>query len=612
MPETNPTPLHPDVLPRLRRRSRLRPGLRLGVLALLLAVVAPEVAAAGAHLVRNIDEARRGRIRRCPLAPCPLPEPVYGSVPMRIVAFGDRVVLGADDGEHGLEPWISDGTLAGTWMLGDLNPGSGDSSPVPLVAAGGRMHFWAGGDLDGWGSWTLWSTDGTPDGTELIPLPCGGDCELPAGGALALDVGGDLYFNAFDWRLKQEVLYRSRDGLAELVRSPCPGVGSCLFAPVELVSWQGDLLLVEGMAGDGARRVLRVGPGGAEPMLAQCSSAGWLTPVGGELFFAGGCAADKPGKSLWALAPGHTVPRFVHDLGEGTPDALVRAAGGVFALVTRRVGTQTERQVWFSDGTTAGTRQVATFHAIGTTVDIGSALVVAASGQPGADLQLWRVDPQGGVELLLGRRVTSYLAADGGRVYFGALDATHGAELWRSDGTAAGTVLIADVASGPKSSNPGDSGIGPPGFAIAGERLFFAANHPDWDIELWALPLDAEEPPPACAADSTTLCLGERFRVRASWRTGAGQSGGGRAIPLATDTGAFWFFGPTNYEVVVKVLDACAPPYGRFWVFAAGLTDVEVTLTVEDAVAGKTRVYHNPLGAVFQPVQDTHAFATCP
>jgi hypothetical protein len=66
-------------------------------------------------------------------------------------------------------------------------------------------------------------------------------------------------------------------------------------------------------------------------------------------------------------------------------------------------------------------------------------------------------------------------------------------------------------------------------------------------------------------------------------------------------------------EAVVKVLDACSfPGAPRFWVFAAGLTNVEVVLTVTDTATGAVKTYTNPLNRAFQPVQDTAAFATCP
>jgi len=49
---------------------------------------------------------------------------------------GNALVFAADDGEHGVEPWRSDGTAAGTVRLGDLNPGRDASSPGPFTAAG--------------------------------------------------------------------------------------------------------------------------------------------------------------------------------------------------------------------------------------------------------------------------------------------------------------------------------------------------------------------------------------------------------------------------------------------------------------------------------------------
>lgn len=105
--------------------------------------------------------------------------------------------------------------------------------------------------------------------------------------------------------------------------------------------------------------------------------------------------------------------------------------------------------------------------------------------------------------------------------------------------------------------------------------------------------------------------LGDRFHVEASWRTAAGATGTGTPVSLTDETGYFWFFSPTNTEVVVKVLDACSGPSSRFWVFAGGLTDTEVTLTVTDEANGVKKVYHNPLGTPFAPIQDTAAFATC-
>lgn len=107
------------------------------------------------------------------------------------------------------------------------------------------------------------------------------------------------------------------------------------------------------------------------------------------------------------------------------------------------------------------------------------------------------------------------------------------------------------------------------------------------------------------------LLQGGRFRVTAEWADTSGTRGLAMPTALTDDTGYFWFFDQDNVEAVIKVLDGCAIN-GHYWVFAGGLTDVEVTLVVEDSVAGVSRTFENPLGLPFQPIQNTGAFATCP
>ncbi len=120
--------------------------------------------------------------------------------------------------------------------------------------------------------------------------------------------------------------------------------------------------------------------------------------------------------------------------------------------------------------------------------------------------------------------------------------------------------------------------------------------------------------PGACAVNATTLCLNNnRFKVQATFATDAGQTGNGMAVSETTDTGLFWFFSSNNIEVIVKVVNACTFAAGpRYWVFAGGLTNVQVVLTVTDTQTGIARTYTNTQGTPFAPIQDTNAFATCP
>ena len=72
------------------------------------------------------------------------------------------------------------------------------------------------------------------------------------------------------------------------------------------------------------------------------------------------------------------------------------------------------------------------------------------------------------------------LTAVGGTLYFTANDGVHGQELWQSDGTEAGTVLVKDI-------RPGGDGSSPDYLAFVNGALFFAANDGQNGLEPWIL-----------------------------------------------------------------------------------------------------------------------------
>jgi len=112
-------------------------------------------------------------------------------------------------------------------------------------------------------------------------------------------------------------------------------------------------------------------------------------------------------------------------------------------------------------------------------------------------------------------------------------------------------------------------------------------------------------PPPAgCQPSSTALCLNGRFRAEVS--RGRGRGTNATAVPLSADTGYFWFFTSSNVEVVVKVVDGRTVNQS-YWVFFAGLSDVDYTLTVTDTTTGTLKVYTNEQGTLAS-VADTSAF----
>lgn len=123
----------------------------------------------------------------------------------------------------------------------------------------------------------------------------------------------------------------------------------------------------------------------------------------------------------------------------GTGNAPAVVGNTLYWYVRRNNGTAA---LWKSNGTVAGTMEVATF--------------------PSAS------------------QACVSMAAFEGQVYFRGVDAAHGAEPWITDGTASGTHLVADL-------DPGTSGSDPQEFTVAGTHLFFSAQTPGRGRELWAI-----------------------------------------------------------------------------------------------------------------------------
>jgi hypothetical protein len=107
------------------------------------------------------------------------------------------------------------------------------------------------------------------------------------------------------------------------------------------------------------------------------------------------------------------------------------------------------------------------------------------------------------------------------------------------------------------------------------------------------------KPTPAvgsCPGRTDRHCLLDgRFEVEVTWSDGAGNGGVGHVLEATDKTAPFWFFDPSNPEVVVKVLDGSAIN-GAFWVYLASLTDLETVVRVHDTVSGQTAEYRNARG----------------
>ncbi|HEY7216431.1 MAG TPA: alpha/beta hydrolase [Thermoanaerobaculia bacterium] len=114
-----------------------------------------------------------------------------------------------------------------------------------------------------------------------------------------------------------------------------------------------------------------------------------------------------------------------------------------------------------------------------------------------------------------------------------------------------------------------------------------------------------------CTPTATNLCLNRgRFRVEVAWDAN-GTSGSGKVVPGASaNSGAFWFFAPANWDVMVRVTNGCASDQ-HFRVSTAGASTVHYVVKVTDTATGKVKQYENPAGQAAVAAIDSHTFA-CP
>ena len=246
---------------------------------------------------------------------------------------------------------------------------------------------------------------------------------------------------------------------------------------------------------------------------------------------------------------------------------------------------------------------------------------------------LWALDSEGTLAPILEYETTTpgslHPTRIEDRILFYFDDGVHGRELWMTDGTMAKTQLVEDI-------EPGEDGLQSAycvnkGFrfddtdlpvlrpTVIGDRVLFSGFRNGLGIEPFTVPLDTfideEEPPtnePEACKDPQTLCLRSGdFQIRTTWSTST-ESGVGTPVEAGTeDTGLFWFFQPTNWELMVKVLDGCEIN-GHLWVLAGGTTDVGYRLEIERTEDSLVWSRDNPLGQRSPSIIDVEAFPCIP
>ena len=126
-----------------------------------------------------------------------------GSTPQNLQHIGnswEKLLFTADDGVHGRELWVSDGTPAGTVLVKDILPGAGDGYPSDPYYPLSGMYAYFRAD-DGVNGKQLWESDGTNAGTKMYLVNPAGDA-FPTSMHL---LGSKLIFAATDAAHGQEL-----------------------------------------------------------------------------------------------------------------------------------------------------------------------------------------------------------------------------------------------------------------------------------------------------------------------------------------------------------------------------------------------------------------------
>jgi len=370
------------------------------------------------------------------------------------------IVVTGDDGVHGKEPWVTDGTVAGTRLVADLEPGKGDSQ-AGYLGLGDRLLIFLRDDA---GTPTLWRSGLTPETTEPFTT-------LPEDERVfwANRVGDVAVF----WLVQ-------RDGDATLWRTDLTPQGTRPLRQFQ------DFLSTRGTtprtAGGHAYFQADGGDGfGPEVWRTDGDTVERVTdfpaaPVDRELF-----PREFRGQIYFPLDGGPEVGVELFKTG-GTPETtrLVRdvcpgPCSGYSGLFVRPLETESlgsvllfptddgtdGRELWVSDGTAAGTRLLR---------DLCPGACDAEPAQLttlGDELITWADDGVGGREIWRVNLVDASAEAltdftpelqvinltwarlDDERLLFSADDGIHGSELWVTDGTPEGTRLFLELAPEP-------------------------------------------------------------------------------------------------------------------------------------------------------------------
>jgi ELWxxDGT repeat protein len=428
-----------------------------------------------------------------------------------------RILFWGYTAAAGYEPWVSDGTSAGTFMLRDIYTGtttSRTSSAWSINVFDGVAYYWAAANAE----FELWKTDGTSVGTVMTVDALAGQSNS----------GGRL------WKFNNLLYYAG-----QCAGNSVTGVELCSYNPstntFALVKdiWPGTIsgMTVDPITDDAGPSVPAVVVGSKfyfmgytathsqELWQSDGTSAGtvetkdintrstsgntyssntkWFIPFrSGFLFSAttnGGSQANQPyfsdGTSVGTVSLEPPTNSNDGAYSGYTDSNMTSITFGAYTYFTSQIvggGTTLFR----TDGTTAGTTQLSS-NLIGTNIGFGGLgragnyiLMSASNGASGWEMYTYNTstNASGFIDIVSGTTGTSPSSyfSFGNKALFLATTSAAGNELWITDGTAAGTSMVKDIEPG-----AGSSGVAKPSWYELNGRVYFWASTANNGIELW-------------------------------------------------------------------------------------------------------------------------------
>ncbi len=409
------------------------------------------------------------------------------------VCFGNKILFRGYGSNSGYEPWVTDGTQSGTKMLLDALPGTSSGGcyyPVPL---GNKCYFFS--NTASPSNYALFETDGTTAGTKQVKAGYRGPWYYP------IPLGNRIVFSGSTSALGSEpwVTDGTAGGTFNLADIR-PGTASGYFSYPAVM---GGKVYFQAYTSNGRSQAIWVTDGTkAGTKMVSTKSRYFHFPVtaGNVIFFRGYSSTPLHGYELWKTDGTDAGTVEVKDINSGSRSSYpafitpVIANKVVFSADDGLNGTE----LWISDGTASGTKLLQDIYpGMGKTrpsypspfLDVeGTTYFTANDGVHGTEL--WKSDgTPGGTTMVKDIYAGSFSGAsiydsftnswrsDGsqkavalGRIlFFRGTTKAAGSEIWKTDGTAAGTVMVKDIM-------PGSSSGGFYHGCVLGNRVYFFAR----------------------------------------------------------------------------------------------------------------------------------------